>query len=251
LALPPASAILICKLEYTGRTKFGTKQKGEKFFDGFDFIATTPPTDRHPTDRIMGKKKKKGKGAPNNTGKVFRVTVLGRAEAGKTALCMRYVSNTVMKGYEHTIQSQIYHREVDVTTLKPKQSNQLLNDTAAKKKKKKKPAKKKKKNKKAIATYGLQIEDVPGEISGGLEERTAEKSTIDRNHENNGYQQLYHDTANWLGVPASNEGTPLIAPKRKGPGQPGADVEKHVNLLYIPMRTDGYIVMFDVSTKRY
>lgn len=199
----------------------------------------------------MGKKKKKGKGAPNNTGKVFRVTVLGRAEAGKTALCMRYVSNTVMKGYEHTIQSQIYHREVDVTTLKPKQSNHLLNDTAAKKKKKKKPAKKKKKNNKAIATYGLQIEDVPGEISGGLEERTAEKSTIDRNHENNGYQQLYHDTANWLGVPASNEGTPLIAPKRKGPGQPGADVEKHVNLLYIPMRTDGYIVMFDVSTKRY
>ena len=124
----------------------------------------------------------------------------------------------------------------------------MLNDTT-KKKKKKKPAKKKKKNKKAIATYGLQIEDVPGEISGGLEERTAEKSTIDRNHENNGYQQLYHDTANWLGVPATNEGTPLMAPKRKGPGQPGADVEKHVNLLYIPMRTDGFIVMFDVSTK--
>ena len=87
---------------------------------------------------------------------------------------------------------------MDVRTLKPKQSNQV-NDTS-KKKKKIKPAKKKNKNKKEITNYGLQIEDVPGEISGGLEERTAEKSTIDRDHENNGYQQLYHDTANWLGV---------------------------------------------------
>jgi hypothetical protein len=192
----------------------------------------------------MGKKKQKAK---QSSGKVFRVAVLGRAEAGKTSLCMRYISNTVMKGYEHTIDSQIYHREVDTKALRPKQTNSLSGDTSKKKKQKPTNKQKKKKKKQELNVYGLQIEDVPGEISGNLEERTAEKDTINRDYENNGYKQLYHDSASWLGVPEPSEGSPLIPPKRKGTGQLGAEIEKHVNLLYIPMKTCGYIVMFDVS----
>ena len=179
----------------------------------------------------MGRKKK-----TKPQSKVFRITVLGRAEAGKTSLCMRVISNTVMKGYEHTTHSQIYHREIDTKTLPLLHSTTNSNNSTDHPKhshKKNKPAKKKKKNKKSkkiLQTYGLQIEDVPGEISGGLENLTEEKDTIHRDYENNGYQQLYHDTATWLG--ASTEGAPLIAkPRNTAKGE----VEKHVNLLYIPM----------------
>jgi GTPase SAR1 family protein len=184
-------------------------------------------------------RKKKGKATAS--GKVFRVTVLGRAEAGKSALCMRFVSNTALKLYEHTLEIQLYHREVDVRKLHPK-SIGVPGAGANRHKNKKKTLKKKKKKGQVLTTYGIQIEDVPGEITGGIEERTAEKDTITRDTESNdGYKQLYHDTNGWLGV---DEHSSLLFKKKKRV----SDVEKHVNLLYIPMMTDGYIVVFDVQS---
>ena len=46
-----------------------------------------------------GKKGKKKKGGAAG-GKVFRLTVVGRAEAGKSALCMRFISNATLRTYE-------------------------------------------------------------------------------------------------------------------------------------------------------
>lgn len=192
---------------------------------------------------------KKKKGKATSTGKVFRITVLGRAESGKTALCMRYITNTALKMYEHTISAQLYHREVDIRNLQPKMTGSL-NDGGGgashgkSKKKKKKPAKKKKGGQQ-LTMYGIQIEDVPGEITGTIEDRTAEKNAISRSSEtNDGYKQLYHDTSGWLGVP--DESTSLI-PKSRSRGVAN-EVEKNVNLLYIPMMTDGYIVVFDIQS---
>ena len=147
----------------------------------------------------MGKKKKS---KTASSGKVFRVTVLGRAEAGKSSLCAQFISNTALKLYEHTLDVQLYHREIDTRTLQPKLSGLLSSSSSSSNKKpKKKPAKKKKKKGMELITYGVQIEDVPGEITGAIENNTAEKTIVTRKIENNdGYKQLYHDTAGWLGM---------------------------------------------------
>ena len=52
-----------------------------------------------------------------------------------------------------------------------------------------------------VRQQSVQIEDVPGEITGAIENNTAEKTIVTRKIENNdGYKQLYHDTAGWLGT---------------------------------------------------
>ena len=59
-------------------------------------------------------------GGAHHKAKVFKVSVLGRAEAGKTSLCMRFVANSTLRTYEHTTSLQLYHREMDVRKLRPK-----------------------------------------------------------------------------------------------------------------------------------
>ena len=181
-----------------------------------------------------------GSGARHNA-KVFKVTVVGRAEAGKSSLCMRFVANSRLRTYEHTTALQLYHREMDVRKLRPKLSGGK--GMGAKKIGRSGGGRKKKR---ALVTYGLQIEDVPGEVSGAVEDNTIEKDTILRNHASaSGYRQLLHDNSAWLGISPADEKTSLLGGANK---RVVADAEKNVNLLYIPMKTDGYIVMFDVQS---
>lgn len=44
--------------------------------------------------------------------KIFRLTVLGRAECGKTAFCTQFVTNHAVEKYEHTQDRQMFLREV-------------------------------------------------------------------------------------------------------------------------------------------
>ena len=112
-----------------------------------------------------------GSGARHNA-KVFKVTVVGRAEAGKSSLCMRFVANSRLRTYEHTTALQLHHREMDVRKLRPKLSGGK--GMGAKKIGRSGGGRKKKR---ALVTYGLQIEDVPGEVSGAVEDNTIEKDT--------------------------------------------------------------------------
>ena len=47
--------------------------------------------------------------------KVFRITLFGRAEAGKTTLCTQFIANGYSARYEHTENPHMYYRE-----MKPK-----------------------------------------------------------------------------------------------------------------------------------
>ena len=78
-----------------------------------------------------------------------------------------------------------------------------------------------------------------------MEDGTIEKDTILRkNPSASGYSQLLHDNSSWLSIPPNEKTALLGGAKKRAP----ADAEKNVNLLYIPMKTDGYIVMFDVQS---
>ena len=87
---------------------------------------------------------------------------------------------------------------------------------------------------------------MPGEIGGAIEDRTDEKNTLNRQSPTPaGYKQLLHQQglSTWLGP---TESTALLGTAKK-PRIP-AVVERRVNLLYIPMMTDGYVVVFDVQS---
>ena len=53
--------------------------------------------------------------------KVFRITLLGRAEAGKTTVCTQFIANGYSTRYEHTESPHMYYRE-----MKPKDLFRLL-----------------------------------------------------------------------------------------------------------------------------
>ena len=44
--------------------------------------------------------------------KLFRITLLGRAESGKTSLCNMFIANGCNPRYEHTEDPHLYYREV-------------------------------------------------------------------------------------------------------------------------------------------
>eukprot|EP00946_MAST-07B_sp_MAST-7B-sp1_P004665 g4665.t1 len=189
--------------------------------------------------RAKKSKGKRGAGGSLHNSKVFKITVLGRAEAGKSSLCMRMIANSTLRTYEHTTTLQLYHREMDTRKLRQKMS---ISGGGGGKKHSHSSGRG---GGRDLIAYGLQIEDVPGEVSGAVEDGTIEKDTILRkNPSASGYSQLLHDNTTWLDIPP-NEKTALLGGEKK---RMPAIAEKHVNLLYIPMKTDGFIVMFDVQS---
>ena len=68
---------------------------------------------RWPTKRRGGRlRAMSGSGRNNEPIKVFRITLMGRAEAGKTTLCSQFIANGYTARYEHTEDPHMYYREM-------------------------------------------------------------------------------------------------------------------------------------------
>lgn len=91
-----------------------------------------------------------------------------------------------------------------------------------------------KQSRKMLSSYGVQMEDVPGEISSAIGPNTAEKSVVDRDAmvKTPVREQLCEDP---------DEFTSLLR-------QPSSHIHRlQDNLLYVDWKTDGFVMIYEAS----
>ena len=195
--------------------------------------------------------------------KIFRFVLLGSPEVGKTCFCSMYTSHVFFEVYDHTMRAQFYMKSVRTSVLPtfiPSADDlfflNLCEDGGAdggaggKKKKKKKGPKKgkkkksgagktgggKKKKKKAGATrYGVQLQDVPGEINKYVDPCTFEGFALDMVFDKTDPRAVSLDP-----IAEVTEETPL---RRMEWSSRSAEVER--NRLHDKTKPHAFIVMFD------
>jgi GTPase SAR1 family protein len=160
--------------------------------------------------------------------KVFRLTLLGRAESGKSSLCGQFISNMCNPRYEHTNEPHMYYREIrpkDVMGMKSSSHGGTSSGNPKHAKKKKKPE---------VVHYGVQLEDTPGEISNEVSSDSFEKSIIEDNGPKDYLSSmLAEDDEN------ANETSALLAKEKLK--------NSKRNRLFAPSPSHGYIILFDAS----
>jgi len=170
--------------------------------------------------------------------KLFRITLLGRAESGKTSLCNMFIANGCNPRYEHTEDPHLYYREV-----KPKDVADLTrgdgytgggSDHTGEAKR----ARKKKKGKR-VMQYGVQLEDTPGEISDEVQNETIENVIITGTDPRDYQRRMVADDEN--NGDTDDEKTLLLAKSKS------RDTKR--NLLYAPSQTHGHLIIFDAGSQ--
>lgn len=195
--------------------------------------------------------------------KIFRFVLLGSPEVGKTCFCSMFTSHVFFEVYDHTARAQFYMKSVRTSVLPtfiPSADdlffmNMYDDDNAGdgaggKKKKKKKAGKKvkkkksgavkmgvgKKRKKKTGATrYGVQLQDVPGEINKYVDPCTFEGFALDMVFDKTDPRAVSLD----LSIDATEE-TPL---RRMERSSRSTEVER--NRLHDKTKPHAFIVMFD------
>eukprot|EP00943_MAST-04B_sp_MAST-4B-sp1_P002138 g2138.t1 len=176
--------------------------------------------------------------------KVFRITLFGRAEAGKTTLCTQFIANGYSARYEHTENPHMYYREMkpkDISSNTEFASSSSNADTGHGKQKN--PGKKPKKNKKAVLRYGVQLEDIPGEINEEVIDDSVENEIIERTKPQDYYDMMIaeEEYINEYGNVEIDEKSALLGKEKVRRAQR--------NRLYGPTLTHGCIIVYDVGSK--
>lgn len=180
---------------------------------------------------------------------------MGRAEAGKTTLCSQFIANGYTARYEHTEDPHMYYREMKPRdlTLNGNEHQSNATNTGNSKHKHHHGGKKSKKMKKAVTRYGVQLEDVPGEINEEVSEDSAEHEIIHRALPQDYYDLMVAeeeviDDSEETGV---DEKSALLGKEKekiqKEKIQKSRRAQK--NRLYAPARSHGFIIVYDVESK--
>ena len=183
---------------------------------------------------------------------------MGRAEAGKTTLCSQFIANGYTARYEHTEDPHMYYREMKPRdlTLNGNEHQSNATNTGNSKHKHHHGGKKSKKMKKAVTRYGVQLEDVPGEINEEVAEDSAEHEIIQRGHPQDYYDLMVAeeeviDESEEIG--ADEKSALLGKEKEKLQKEKNIQKEKYrraqKNRLYAPSRSHGFIIVYDVESK--
>ena len=170
---------------------------------------------------------------------------MGRAEAGKTTLCSQFIANGYSARYEHTEDPHMYYREMKPRDLMLNGSEHQSNptNTGNSKHKHHHGGKKNKKNKKAVTRYGVQLEDVPGEINEEVAEDSSEHEIIYRALPKDYYDLMVaeEEVINDSGEIGIDEKSALLGKEKLRRAQK--------NRLYAPARSHGFIIIYDVESK--
>ena len=176
--------------------------------------------------------------------KVFRITLLGRAEAGKTTVCTQFIANGYSTRYEHTESPHMYYREMKPKDLSMNNESKYTSssnttNTGNSKHKHHHTSKKSKKKKKAVFRYGVQLEDIPGEINEEVTDDSIENEIIERTQPQDYYDTMVpaEEYIDEYGSVAIDEKSTLL-PRRQ-----------QRNRLYGPTLSHGFIIVYDVGSK--